>query len=130
MATKKELFQKAKALNIVVNGNESAKELEALIKGAGAGSQNNSATPSKDAVYVWVKDRAYISDTQRVESGLYLLDEVPARFSKMGNSVEVLGAEVSPRKLGEIAKWAGVKDARDVSDEELLAKLTSVFTPF
>ena len=128
MATKKELFQKAKSLNLVVNGNESVKELEALIKGAG--SQNNSATPSKNAVYVWVKDRAYINDTQRVESGLYLLDEVPERFSKMRGTVEVLGQEIAPRKLGDIAKWAGAKNDRDISDEELLAKLLSAFTPF
>lgn len=129
MATKKELFQKAKSMNLVVNGNESVKELEALIK-AGAEPKNNSAKPSKNAVYVWVKDRAYISDTQRVESGLYHLDEVPERFSKMGATVEVLGAEISPRKLGEIAKWAGVKETRDITDEELLEKLTSDFKPF
>lgn len=129
MATKKELFQKAKSLGLVVNGNESVKELEALIK-AGAGNKNTNAQPSENAVYVWVKDRAYISDTQRVESGLYLIDEIPERFSKMGSTVEVLGAEISPRKLGEIAKWAGVKDARDVSDEELLAKLLADFKPF
>lgn len=132
MANKTDLAKEAKKLGLTLTGKETAKELEALIaeKKGGAGSQSGSSTPKKGKVYVWVKDRAYINDEQRVESGLYLIDEVPARFSKMGSAVEVLGSEVTSRKLGEIAKWAGVKDDREATDEELLAKLLADFKPF
>lgn len=132
MANKTDLAKEAKKLGITLTGKETAKELEALIteKKGGAGSNTGAQSSKKGAVYVWVKDRSYINESQRVEAGLYLLSDIPERFSKMGSAVEVLGSEVSPRKLGEIAKWAGAKDDREATDEELLEKLVSVFKPF
>ena len=92
--------------------------LTALLKEAKKGSKG----AKSDGVIVWVKTRAYINDNDRVEAGVYLLDEVPARFAKQKEAITVFEGTVPSRELAKIARWAGVNpDGMD--DEELMAKL-------
>lgn len=81
---------------------------------------------------VWLKNRAYIDDKQRVESGVYIVvGALPDRLSKLkSDGLEVFEGEVPSRKLAEIARWAGLNpDGMD--DEEIFEKVvSSEFKPF
>lgn len=85
----------------------------------------------KTGIVVWLKTRAYINDTQRVEAGVYVLPEVPARFSKLSSKfLEVFESEVPSRKLAVIARWAGF-NPDGMEDEEILNRVISQgFNPF
>lgn len=125
MATNPNLIEEAKGLNIELTGTETEAQLKKLIKDAKKANKG-----SGEGQYVWVKVRAYINDTQRVDAGLYLLSEVPERFTKMtADVVKIFEETPSTRELSVIAKWAGL-DAVELSDEEVLEKLTSEFLPF
>lgn len=92
-----------------------------------------SGVENKKAVsyIVWLKNRSYIDETKRVEAGLYLVNEVPARIAKLpADVVEVFENEVTSRKLATIARWAGL-NPDGIEDEEILSKLLSTeFLPF
>jgi uncharacterized protein (DUF1786 family) len=125
MATNPNLIEEAKGLNIELTGTETEAQLKKLIKDAKKANKG-----SGEGQYVWVKVRAYINDTQRVDAGLYLLSEIPERFTKMtADAVKIFEETPSTRELSVIAKWAGL-DAVELSDEEVLERLTSEFLPF
>jgi len=71
-----------------------------------------------------IKTQVYITDTERVPAGVYLLDEVPARFAKQREAIVIFEGTVPSRELAKIARWAGVNpDGMD--DDELMVKLCS-----
>lgn len=121
-----------------LKGDESAKDVAEILKNAkailkaakeaaGQGG-NEGGEDDAEKVYVWVKGRAYVNAEDRVDGGLYLLaaNEIPERLAKSPTIVvEVFADGIPPRKMTEIAKWAGVTHTEDFSDEELLAKLTT-----
>jgi hypothetical protein len=86
--------------------------------------EKKTAKKSLGNFIVWLKTRAYINDTERVEAGVYLLDEVPARLAKQKEAVVVFEGTVPSRDLAKIARWAGMNpDGMD--DDELMVKLVS-----
>jgi len=112
---------------------KAAKELESKKGAKGQVPSVEGKTEVKaNKVLVWLKNKAYVNDTERVNAGVYLLDECPARLAKLPVSVcEVLSTEVNSRKIVEIAKWSGLSHPEDYSDEEILSKVISPkFAPF
>ena len=90
------------------------------------GGASDASTDSKNAVYVWVKNPAYVDQDgkKRVGSGLYLIDiALYPRLAKLPKTAcELFEGEVPVRKLVEIAKWFGVNTDKH-SDEDLLGIL-------
>jgi hypothetical protein len=134
--TKPEIIAELTALEVKFDEKANAKDLAKLLKDAkskenGNGENTQAKNTSKGEFIIWLKNRTYISDDKRVEAGLYLVDEVPARFSKLNaDAVEVFESEVPSRKLATIARWAGL-NPDGVEDEEILEKLLSTeFKPF
>lgn len=136
--TKPEVIAELTALGVKFDENAKSADLQKLLKEAKAKAEKGNSgenTQKNDApkgeVIIWLKSRAYINDTQRVEAGLYLVDEVPARFKKLqADACEVFEGEVPSRKLAHIARWAGM-NPDGVEDEEILEKLLSTeFSPF
>jgi len=72
---------------------------------------------------VWLKSRVYVDEKMRLECGVFILNEIPARFSKLPTSVvEVFENEVPSKKVAQIARWAGI-NPDGVEDEEILSKV-------
>lgn len=122
MATKAELQAQLDELNIEYDENATNKELAALL-------------PSNDGegsrYIVWLRTRAYINDTERVDAGVYAYDEVPERFRKLPRrSVVVYEGHLPTRELKEIARWAGVNPDEYSDDAELEAVIVSEPKPF
>lgn len=94
-------------------------------EGEGSAEKTNSNKKSEN-YFVWLKYKAYINETERMEAGVYYMIKVPARFSKLPSDVvEVFKGEVPVRKLAKMAEWVGVTHPEDFSDEELLEKVIS-----
>lgn len=131
--SKKEIIKELKKLKVEFNENDKVEVLEELLNDAKGQTPNavGKTQIKADKVLVWLKGRAYINDKERVDAGLYLLDECPERLAKLPNTVcEVLSTEVNSRKIAQIARWAGMNpDGMD--DEEILSKVISpTFAPF
>lgn len=114
-----------------LKGEESAAEVADILKATkkalkdAAGSNQSGASEDAEVLYVWVKGRTYINDTQRVDAGFYKLPSLPERLAKSPVSVvETFTGVIPPRKMTEIAKFMGVTHPEDFNDDELLAKLT------
>lgn len=81
---------------------------------------------SNGAVVIWLKVRAYISDTERVEKGVYAVDAVPERLRKLGKAdVEIFEGDVPTGKLIAMAKWCGIGNADDLEPEQIFSKVVS-----
>lgn len=129
MATKKELIKALTDAGVKLAGDEKVADLEALYQehiGNGGGES------SDGKAVVWLKQQAYVSDTERLNAGVYAMDEVPARFAKLSKrEVEIFADGVVPsRKLVEIAKWAGFKHTEEMEDDEILSKVIASPVPF
>lgn len=114
-----------------LTGEENADQIADILKAAKAAtkdsgsSSNQSSADESGMLFVWVKGRTYISDTQRVDAGFYKIPLLPERLAKSPVSVvETFTGVIPPRKLTEIAKFMGVTHPEDFSDDELLAKIT------
>jgi hypothetical protein len=84
----------------------------------------------KGDLIVWLKSRAYISDTERLDGGVYMMKQVPERLSKLSADVcEVFENEVSSKKVAQMSRWAGL-NPDGLSDEEVLGKIVSEPQPF
>lgn len=79
----------------------------------------------------WLKCRAYISETERINAGLYVVDVVPERLLKADNSVvEIFEGEIPAKRLAEIAKWAGVNPDGQKEEEILALVAKTELNPF
>lgn len=113
-----------------LKGDESATEVASILKNAKAilkksGNEGDEAE-NAEGVLVWIKGRSYVSDTERVDAGLYRLPAVPERLAKSPTSVvEVFADAIPPRKMTEIAKFMGVTHPEDFDDKDLLAKIVN-----
>lgn len=88
--------------------------------------------PLRDGVfYIWLKIKAYVDElgTKRLHAGFYEVDSLSlyprlvAMAAKGNRVVEIFEGGVPSRKLAEIGSHFGVDTGRDISDEELLAKI-------
>lgn len=118
------MSKKNEVKNVSTKGGAKAGAKNAVVK-AEAGKEQASK------VLVWLKSRAYINDTERVEAGVYLVEKCPERLARLkSDTCEVLAGEVNSRKIAQISRWAGL-NPDGMSDEELLSKLISPeFKPF
>ena len=91
-----------------------------LVEEGGDEDENEKVKPApKGKFYLWVKKKVYINDEQRVDKGVYAVDEVPERFEN-SRAVVVYKKEIPAGSLAVIARWCGINpDGRD--EEELLA---------
>jgi hypothetical protein len=140
--TTEKLIEEAKTLGVELTGKETYKELTILVsdakkanKEAGEGENkeeenkgkaNTGKNPEKMRI-VWLKNRAYINATQRVDAGVYMLavSEIPERLVKLpASACEVLPSEVKSRKIAEIARWSGI-NPDGLDDDEILGKVLS-----
>lgn len=83
-------------------------------------------------VVVWLKNTSYINDTQRLDAGVYPMDEVPHRLKISGKrDVEIFENGIIPsKKLNQIGEFCGLKHPEDMEDEEILAKIISTPQPY
>lgn len=82
--------------------------------------ETTEAQPTKNGYIVWLKSRAYINDTERIDAGVYYFDEVPQRLASMGKDVcVVFEGEVPSKELAQIARWSGVNPDGRQTDELL-----------
>ena len=74
---------------------------------------------------VWLKIKAYISDKERLDAGVYKMSSVPERLQKLSsNYCEIFNGGINSRKLAEMAKWAGITHQEDfANDSELLDRI-------
>ncbi|MDF1498526.1 MAG: hypothetical protein P1P85_04210 [Patescibacteria group bacterium] len=71
--------------------------------------------------FLWLKIRAYVNDTDRIEKGFYALDSIYHRLAEAKSDVcEIFEGEVPSRTLTKIALSSGVDPDKYESDEELL----------
>ena len=79
-------------------------------------------------IYLWLKTRAYVSDSERINPGLYCLtkEEMFPRLEKAGAVVcEIFEGEIPSRSLVKIARKCGINPDKYEDDEELLAVLVT-----
>ena len=128
--TKPELLKGLKELGVDVTGEESYNDLKKLY--SQHSKQGGSSSEKSQTSLVWLKSRAYVDSKIRVDSGLYQLEEIPERLVKLPSSICEVFADgvIPPRKLYEIAKWAGISHPEDKDDDELLRVLISEYRPF
>lgn len=130
------------ALGVPFSEDAKAKDLEKLLKDTKAEAKKLAQTNKSDEdnedtdevatkFVIWLKSKAYINETQRVDAGLYIVDVVPPRLSKLNaDACEVFENEVPSKKLAKIARWAGI-NPDGVEDEEILEKvLKSELKPY
>lgn len=123
---KEKLIEALTNAGVSLTGDEKVADLKALYKEHGLGGDN-----ADGKVIVWLKNTAYINDTQRVNAGVYAMDEVPARFAKLSRKeCEIFKGDIPSRKIADIAKWAGLKNIEDLTDEEFLNKVISEPQPY
>ena len=135
------LQEELKKLGVELTGDESYKQLEALLKKAeksGGAKAGATGTDEKSPVekptgtlFVWLKSRAYVdlAGKTRMNAGLYQMESLevyPRLQAAKANTAEVFEGEIPPRKLAEIARWAGVNPDQHRKDEELLALLIQI----
>jgi hypothetical protein len=143
MAKIEDIKAELTTLGVPFSEDAKAKDLEKLLKDTKAEAKKNADANKSDdednedadevstKFVVWLKSKAYVNDTQRVDAGLYIVDVVPPRLSKLGaDACEVFENEVPSKKLAKIARWAGI-NPDGVEDEEILEKvLKSEFKPY
>ena len=124
---KDEILAELRAAGIELTGQESWQDLKKLHAGLTKGENAD----TRGNFIVWLKGRAYINDKeQRLDAGVYVVEEVPVRLSKLSASiVEVFENEVPSKKLAQIARWAGI-NPDDLEDDEILSKVISEPKPF
>jgi hypothetical protein len=88
-------------------------------------------TPQTTGEYiVWLKCKAYVSDTERLVAGVYAMTDVPARLLKLPEKYcEVFKDEVPSKKVAQIGKFMGL-NTDNFSDEEILSKVVTIPKPF
>jgi DNA-binding PadR family transcriptional regulator len=129
MATKKEkIVQALMNKGVELTGEETLKELRVLYKEH----IGEDGDLSDDNAVVWLKTQAYVNDKERLNAGVYVMDKVPERLTKLSNrEVEIFAdGNVPARKLVDMAKWAGFNHTEEMEDEEILKKVVSVPVPF
>lgn len=96
-----------------------------MAKGKRTDTPDTLDTPStKGMSIVWLKTRAYTDETFRLDKGVYVFEEVPARLTKLGKvDAEIFVGSVPSGKLNQIARWCGITNADEMSDEDILAKV-------
>lgn len=110
------LQEELTALGVAFEATATEAELKELLKEA-------KKSAKKNVVVFWLKSRAYVNDTQRVEAGLYKLTEMPERFKKLGaDAIEIFEKDINSRQLARIAQWSGI-DPIGADDEELFEKM-------
>lgn len=133
MATKPQMIEEAKKLGIELTGKETVKDLTGLIAKAKGVTVSGKVQLSGNNVILWLKNRAYVDDKQRVNAGVYLIDrnDVPDRLARLKSSdCEVLTTDVNSRKVAQIARWSGI-NPDGLDDEEILSRVLSTdFQPF
>ena len=120
-------------LGYSLTGDETPLQLSALLKKAKKGNTNGSSKDEKHKgkVLVWLKGRAYVSDTKRLDAGVYQMNEVPDRLAEQPSSVVVVFANGVPaRDLYAIARWAGIAHPEEKTDEEILNIVIKEAKPF
>jgi len=123
--TKPEIVTELTAMGVTFNPDDNAKVLSALLK-----AKKDEADPTPPpaqtkgkTVVFWLKSRAYINATERIEAGLYQVAELPERFANLGSeTLEVFGKDMNSRKLAKISRWAGL-NPDGVEDDELFATI-------
>ncbi len=130
--SKEELKKQLAEAGVSLTGDEDWKALQELGKQHLKKASNVGKTSGEGSILVWLKIRAYVSNTQRVNAGVYQLNRVPERLAKLSsNMCEVFAdGNVPPRKLTEIAKWAGIKYPEEKTDEDILSIVISAYKPF
>jgi hypothetical protein len=75
-----------------------------------------SPVPDKSTIYFyWLKAQTYISDTERLEAGVYAFKQAIERLKNASpKDVEVFEDEIPEQKLKELAKRYYAKDTQDV----------------
>lgn len=72
------------------------------------------------SVIVWLKQKTYIDDAKRVDAGVYLLSEVPARWKVLkSDAIEIFEKEIPSRKLAVIARALGI-NPDGIEDDKLI----------
>ena len=110
---------------VVLKGDESALQIYQMVQKLGKDSSlaDTKTQATTGNFIVWLKSRAYVDDKVRLECGVFILNEIPARFSKLTSAtVEVFENEVPSKKVAQIARWAGI-NPDGVEDEEILSKV-------
>lgn len=84
---------------------------------------------SDGKVYLWLKTRAYISDSERIDPGFYCMAQ-GEMFSRLENAevtvCEIFEDKIPSRKLAEIARHCGVNSDNYEKDSDLLKVLLTV----
>lgn len=127
---RKALFAQAETAGIETTGEESLSELKRLIASAENGgdtkpddesNSKSAAKPEGTACIVWLKTRAYVDETRRLDAGVYRMTP-SGRLSRLpAGEMEVFeNGKIPPVRLAAIAKWAGLTKADEKSEEEIL----------
>ncbi len=134
---KEEIIKFLTDKGVVLKGDESPEVLAALY----ADSTDKSETPVVTASdngnpekingkVLWLKSTAYVSDTQRLDAGLYVMDKIPQRLVSLPSDiVEVFSGKVPSKRIAQIARWAGI-DPDGMKDVEILQKVVNTEVRF
>jgi len=72
---------------------------------------------------LWLKSTAYVNDEQRLDAGLYAIEKVPVRLTKLpATVVEIFSGTVPSKKIAQIGRWAGL-NPDGMKDKEILTKV-------